>query len=328
MTPPPTMRCVEIARPGGPDVLRPAERPVPVPAADEVLIAVDHAGVNRPDALQRAGLYDPPPGASDLLGLECSGTVVAAGAAAGRWSAGDRVCALLPGGGYAQYAAAPADHCLPVPDGLSMAEAAALPETGFTVWSNLFVRGGLRAGERVLIHGGTSGIGTAAIAMARLAGARVWATAGSAEKRRVVEGLGAVALDYAGDGYVDALRAQGGAHLVLDMGGGENVARSLRLLAPDGRLVQIAFLSGSRVEVDLLPVMTRRLTATGSTLRPRSVAEKARLARALERTVWPWIAAGRMAPVMDEAFPLHRAAEAHARMEAGAHRGKIVLRVG
>ncbi|MBM2575010.1 NAD(P)H-quinone oxidoreductase [Jannaschia sp. Os4] len=324
---PETMRAVEIARPGGPDGLRPTTRPVPVPAADEILIAVDHAGVNRPDALQRAGLYDPPPGASDLPGLECSGTVAAVGGAVSRWDVGDRVCALLPGGGYAEYATTPAAHALPIPGGMDLRAAAGLCETFFTVWSNVFDRGRLRAGERFLCHGGTSGIGTTAIQMARAAGARVWATAGSDAKCGVVEGLGATAINYRDADFVEALRAAGGADVILDMVGGDYVARNLKALAEDGRLVQIAFLQGPKVEMNLMPLMTRRLTVTGSTLRPRSVAEKARIAAELERDWWPRLAAGTIAPVLDEVFPLEEAAAAHAHMEAGAHVGKIVLKV-
>ena len=324
---PDTMRAVEIARPGGPEVLTPATRPVPRPGPHEVLIAVDHAGVNRPDCLQRAGAYDPPPGASDLPGLEAAGTVAAVGAAVSRWAVGDRVCALLPGGGYAEYAACPADHALPVPEGLSMARAAALPETAFTVWSNLVHRAGLAAGERLLVHGGSSGIGTMAIQVARLLGARPFATAGSAEKVAVAEGLGAEAIDYREADFVDWMRGHGGADVILDMVGGDYIPRNLRALAPEGRLVQIAFLRGPRAEVNLAPLMVNRQTITGSTLRPRTDAEKARIAADLRREVWPAVAAGRVAPVMDRAFPLAEAAAAHARMEAGDHLGKIVLEV-
>ena len=324
---PDTMRAIEIARPGGPEVLTPATRPVPVPGPHEVLIAIDHAGVNRPDCLQRAGAYDPPPGASDLPGLEAAGTVAAVGAAVSRWDAGDRVCALLPGGGYAEYATCPADHALAIPAGLSMAQAAALPETAFTVWSNLVHRAGLRAGERLLVHGGSSGIGTMAIQIARMLGARPFATGGGPAKVALARDLGAEAIDYRETDFVAWMRDHGGADVILDMVGGDYIPRNLRALAEDGRLVQIAFLKGPKAEVNLAPLMVRRQTITGSTLRPRSDAEKARIAEDLRREVWPAIAAGRIAPVMDETFALENAAAAHARMEAGDHLGKIVLKV-
>ena len=322
-----TMRVVEISAPGGPEVLRPARRPVPRPEAGEILIAVDHAGVNRPDALQRAGAYAPPPGASDLPGLEAAGTVAALGAGVARWRVGDRVCALLPGGGYAEYALAPEAHALPVPDGLDMAQAAALPETFFTVWTNVFERGALRAGERFLVHGGASGIGTTAIQLAHARGARVFATAGGPDRVAACEGLGATGIDHTAADFVAVLREAGGADVILDMVGGDYTPRNLRALADDGRLVQIAFLRGPKTELDLNAVMRRRLTVTGSTLRPQGVAAKARIAEALEREVWPLLAAGRVAPVMDRAFPLEEAAEAHRRMEARQVVGKVVLKV-
>ena len=324
---PQTMRAVEIGTPGGPEVLAPTTRPVPVPGPGQILIAVDHAGVNRPDALQRAGAYDPPKGASDLPGLECAGTVVAAGPGAGRWQVGDEVCALLPGGGYAEYAVTAADHALRVPEGMGMAEAAALPETYFTVWTNVFDRGGLRGGERFLVHGGTSGIGTTAIQLARATGARVFATAGSDEKVEVCRGLGAEAVNYKTDDWVEVLRAAGGADLILDMVGGDYIERNLKALADDGRLVQIAFLQGAVAKLNVAQIMVRRLTVTGSTLRPRSDLDKARIAQALRDRVWPLLDAGTVAPVMDEVFDLADASKAHARMEAGDHVGKIVLRV-
>ena len=324
---PTQMRCVGIARPGGPEVLVPATRPVPVPGPGEILLAVDHAGVNRPDCLQRAGAYDPPPGASDLPGLEAAGFVAAVGPGVSRWAVGDAVCALLPGGGYAEYAIAPADHALRLPEGLSMAQAAALPETAFTVWSNVVERGALKGGERLLVHGGTSGIGTTAIQLGLARGARVFATAGGPEKAALCAELGAEAIDYRAEDFVERLRAAGGADVILDMVGGDYLPRNLKALAEDGRLVQIAFLQGPRAEVNFAPLMVRRLTITGSTLRPRSVAEKARLAECLRAEVWPLYDTGRMAPVMDQAFALEEAAAAHARMESGAHRGKIVLKV-
>ena len=324
---PDRMRAIEISSPGGPDVLTLCERPVPVPQMGEILIAVDHAGVNRPDALQRAGAYDPPPGASDLPGLECSGTVEATGPGVTRWKAGDRVCALLPGGGYAEYVTCPADHALRIPEGMGMAEAAALPEAFFTVWTNVFDRGRLEAGERFLVHGGSSGIGTTAIQLAQARGARVFATAGSFDKRQVCERLGATAIDYKAEAWEDVLREAGGAHLILDMVGGDYIPRDLRALADEGRLVLIGTQHGPRAEANFAQVMVRRLTITGSTLRPRSVLEKARIAESLRREVWPLLDAGTVAPVMDEVFPLEDAAGAHARMEGGDHIGKIVLRV-
>ena len=328
MTLPETMRCVEIARPGGPDVLTPATRPVPRPGPGEVLIRIRQAGVNRPDALQRAGAYDPPPGASDLPGLEAAGEVAALGAGVTGWALGDAICALLPGGGYAEYAVAPAAHGLPIPDDLPLSEAACLPETAFTVWSNLVMRAGLRAGETLLVHGGSSGIGTTAIQIARLLGARVVVTAGSDEKCRACEGLGAeLAVNYREEDFVQAVRGFGGADVILDMVGGDYIARNLRCLNEDGRLVQIAFLRGPKAELNLAPLMVRRQTITGSTLRPQSVEAKARIAAELRRHVWPHVASGRLRPVMDRAFPLSEAARADERMEALAHIGKIVLNV-
>ena len=327
MTLPTTMRAVEITAPGGPDVLQLTTRPVPTPGPGDILIAVDHAGVNRPDALQRAGAYDPPKGASDLPGLECSGTVVATGPNVSRWHAGDKVCALLPGGGYAEYVTTPADHALRIPEGMSMAQAAALPETYFTVWTNVFDRGGLHGGERFLVHGGTSGIGTTAIQLARGFGARVFATAGSDEKVAVCADLGAEAINYKDVDFVDVLREAGGANLILDMVGGDYINRNIRALADDGRLVQIAFLTGPRAEVNFAQIMVRRLTVTGSTLRPQSNLTKARIADSLRDKVWPLLDAGSVAPVMDQTFDLADAAKAHARMEAGDHIGKITLKV-
>jgi len=325
---PEMMRAVEIAEPGGPEVLRPVTRPVPRPAADEIVIRVAHAGVNRPDALQRAGAYKPPPGASDLPGLEAAGEVVATGATVSRWQVGDAVCALLPGGGYAEYVATPAAHALPVPEGMTLDRAACLPETFFTVWSNVFMRAGLRAGERFLVHGGGSGIGTTAIQLASAFGARVFATAGSDEKCARCEALGAErAINYRREDFVEILRAEGGADVILDMVGGSYIPRNVKALADEGRLVQIAFLEGPKAELNFAQVMLRRLTITGATLRPQSDAAKAAIAQALEATVWPLLAAGRLGPVMDSAYPLAEAAAAHARMEGGAHVGKIVLTV-
>jgi putative PIG3 family NAD(P)H quinone oxidoreductase len=323
-----TMQAVEITQPGGPEVLTPTTRPRPVARAGEVVIRLAYAGVNRPDALQRAGLYAPPPGASDLPGLEGAGEIVALGAGVSGWEVGDRVCALLPGGGYAEYVATPAAHCLPVPAGVGLREAACLPETFFTVWSNVFQRGALRGGERFLVHGGSSGIGTTAIQLAHAFGARVFTTAGSAEKCRVCMGLGAErAINYREADFVEVLRAEGGADLILDMVGGDYLPRNVRALADDGRLVQIAFLQGPKVGLNFAQVMMRRLTITGSTLRPQSDLAKAGIADGLRAQVWPLIEAGRVAPVMDSEYPLAEAAAAHARMETSAHIGKIVLKV-
>lgn len=329
MTLPETMRVVEIARPGGPEVLVPAERPVPTPAADEILIRVRAAGVNRPDALQRAGSYAPPPGASDLPGLEAAGEVAAVGPGVSTWAPGDAVTALLPGGGYADYVVTPAAHALPVPAGMDWVSAAGLCETLFTVWSNVFRRGGLQAGESFLVHGGSSGIGTTAIQLARLRGARVFVTAGSDEKCAACLALGAeLAINYRETDFVEAVRAATagrGVDLVLDMVGGDYLPRDVKALAPDGRLVMIAHLTGATVALNFAQVMVKRLTITGSTLRPQSIEAKARIAADLAREVWPLLEAGRMAPVIDRTYPLAEAAAAHARMESSGHIGKIIL---
>lgn len=323
-----TMRAIEISKPGGPEVLTPCERPVPQPGPGEVLIKVAFAGVNRPDALQRAGAYDPPPGASDLPGLEASGTIAATGPGVSL-KIGDKVCALLPGGGYAEYVVTPAAHCLPVPEGFSMQEAAALPETFFTVWSNVFMRGGLKAGEKFLVHGGSSGIGTTAIQLAKAFGARVFTTAGSAEKCEACVALGAErAINYRDEDFVKALKPEGGMDLILDMVGGDYIPRNIAALAVEGRLVHIAFLQGPKAEVNFALVMVKRLTITGSTLRPQSDAAKAEIAEELRSKVWPRLAPGRIAPVMDSTFAFEKAAEAHARMESSAHIGKIMLEIG
>lgn len=327
MTLPETMRAVEISEPGGPEVLRLCERPVPQPGPGEIVIRLAYAGVNRPDALQRAGSYAPPPTASDLPGLEGAGEVVAVGPGAG-WQVGDKVCALLPGGGYAEYVACPAAHALPVPEGMDLKQAACLPETFFTVWSNVFMRGGLTAGERFLVHGGSSGIGTTAIQLATAFGARVFATAGSDEKCAACTGLGAErAINYRDEDFVAVMKAEGGANLILDMVGGDYLPRNVKALADDGRLVQIAFLQGPKVTLNFAQVMVRRLTITGSTLRPQSDLAKARIAEELREKVWPLLDAGRIGPVMDSEFPLDQASAAHARMESSAHIGKIVLKI-
>lgn len=323
------MNAVEIASPGGPDVLQLTEVARPDPTHGQVRIKVAFAGVNRPDALQRGGLYNPPKGASPLPGLEASGEISAIGPGVTDWALGDRVCALLPGGGYAQEVVTPAAHCLPIPDGLSLKQAACLPETFFTVWSNVFMRGGLTAGERFLVHGGSSGIGTTAIQLAAAFGARVFTTAGSDAKCAVCRDLGAeIAINYRNEDFVEAVKAAGGASLILDMVGGDYLPRNVRALANDGRLVQIAFLQGPKVELNFAQVMMRRLTITGSTLRPQSDLAKAQIALALRKHVWPLLASGRIAPIMDQTFDLAHAAAAHARMESSQHIGKIALKVG
>lgn len=320
---------IRIRKPGGPDVLVPEQAPVPAPGRGELLIQVQAAGVNRPDLVQRQGRYPPPPGAPEIPGLEVAGRVVAVGPEVERFAVGDTVCALLAGGGYAEYCTAPVVQCLPLPEGVSPIEAAALPETCFTVWTNVFERGRLRSGESLLVHGGASGIGTTAIQIARARGAVVFATAGTAAKCEACERLGAIrAINYRTEDFVAIVRelTDGrGVDVVLDMVGGSYVARNLEALAYEGRLVQIALLEGSRVELDIAPVMRRHLTFTGSVLRPRSVAEKGRLAREVEREVWPLIARGEVRPVIHATFPLEQAAAAHAALEEGAHVGKIVL---
>jgi putative PIG3 family NAD(P)H quinone oxidoreductase len=327
---PATMTAIEIADPGGPEVLKPVNRPVPAPGHGEVLIKVAAAGVNRPDIIQRQGLYPPPPGASDLPGLEIAGTIVAMGPGVTGFAIGDRACALVAGGGYAEYCLADAPLVMPVPTGMDQVQAAALPETFFTVWTNVFDRAGLQAGETILIHGGTSGIGTTAIQLARIFGARVFATAGSAEKCKACETLGAErAINYRDEDFVSVcqkLTEGRGLDVILDMVGGPYVARNIKALAMEGRLVNIAFLQGSKVEVNLMPLMLKRLTLTGSTLRPRSLEEKSAIASSLREKVWPLLDAGRIAPVIDSTFPLQDAAKAHTRMEEGTHIGKIVLK--
>lgn len=329
MTPPRAMRAIEISEAGGPDVLRLCERPVRVPRHGEILIRLAYAGVNRPDALQRVGAYAPPPTASDLPGLEGAGVVAAIGSGVTDWQVGDQVCALLPGGGYAEYVATPAAHALPVPLGVDLKSAACLPETFFTVWSNVFMRGRLQAGERFLVHGGTSGIGTTAIQLANVFGARVFTTAGSDAKCAVCHELGAeIAINYRDADFVELVKAEGGADLILDMVGGDYIGRNIRALANDGRLVHIAFLQGPKAELNFAQIMARRLTVTGSTLRPQSDLAKARIAAQLLEKVWPLLSAGRIAPVLDSEFDLVDAAKAHQLMESSSHIGKIVLKVG
>ena len=329
MSLPLSMLAIEISEPGGPDVLHQVSVPVPVPGHGQIVIRLAYAGVNRPDALQRAGAYAPPAGASPLPGLEGAGEVASVGPGVTRWKVGDQVCALLPGGGYAEYALCHGDHALPIPKGLTLREAACLPETCFTVWSNVVRRGRLKAGERFLVHGGSSGIGTTAIQMAKALGARVFTTAGSEIKCEACRGLGAeMAVNYHDADFVEVMKAEGGANLILDMVGGGYLPRNLQALAMDGRLVQIAFLQGPKVEVNFADVMVRRLTITGSTLRPQSDLAKATYARELEEHVWPMIARGALRPVIDSEYALGDAAKAHWRIESSGHVGKIVLKVG
>ncbi len=329
MSLPSHMLAIGIAAPGDPEVLQPIERPMPVPGPGEVLVRVAAAGVNRPDVMQRRGLYPPPPGASDIPGLEIAGEVVATAAGVERPAPGQRVCALVSGGGYAEYCVAAAALCLPWPRGADAALAAAIPETFFTVWTNVFERGRLRAGERLLVHGGSSGIGTTAIQLARARGAIAYATAGDAAKCAACTELGAAAaIDYRGEDFVariHELTGGRGVDVILDMVGGDYLPRNLECLAVDGRLVQIALQRGPRSEINLLPIMLRRLHLTGSTLRPRSVAEKGAIAEALRDEVWPLLERGEIAPVLHTRFPLTDAAAAHALMESGGHIGKIVL---
>ena len=329
---PATMRYVAMREPGPPDVLAIAEGPVPQPGPSDVLIRVRHAGVNRPDCIQRAGHYPPPPGASPIIGLEVAGTVVAIGANVVGWDVGDEVCALTPGGGYAEYCVAPAGHCLPLPSGLSLLEAASIPENAFTVWHNVFERGKLAAGETILVHGGTSGIGYTAIQYAKAFGARVIATVGSDDKAAFCRKIGADhAINYKTHDFVAEvamLTNKRGVEVILDMVGGDYIARNLRCIALEGRLVIIAFLHGSRVEVDWMPIMLKRLTVTGSTMRASPVERKVAIAAALRERVWPLYASGRVMPVIHRVFPLADAAAAHALMESSQHVGKIMLDVG
>jgi putative PIG3 family NAD(P)H quinone oxidoreductase len=332
MTPPETMTAILIeGKGGGPEVLKAASRPVPAPKDQELLVKVAAAGVNRPDVLQRSGNYPPPPGASDIPGLEIAGEVVAAGLAASRYRIGDQVCALVTGGGYAEYCLADERASLPFPSGCDAVQAAALPETFFTVWQNVFVRGGLKSGETFLVHGGSSGIGTTAIQLAKAFGATVYATAGSAEKCDVCERHGAArAINYHDEDFVAVLKTETGGKgvdFILDMVGGAYVERNIQAAADEGRIHQIAFQTGSKVTVDLMRLMLKRLTLTGSTLRPRPMEVKGRLARGLEEQVWPLLDSGKVKPVIDSTFPLREASEAHRRMETNAHIGKIILTV-
>ena len=329
MAVPTTMTAIEITAPGGPEALQPAERPVPQPGQGEILIEVHAAGINRPDVLQRMGKYEPPPGASDIPGLEVSGIVAALGEGVTDIKIGDKVCALLAGGGYAEYVTAPAAQVLPVPAGLSMVEAACLPETFFTVWSNVFDRGRLKEGETFLVHGGSSGIGTTAIPLAKAFGAKVFTTAGSAEKCAVCVELGADrAINYKDEDFVEVIKAETkgkGVDVVLDMVGGDYIPRTISIMATEGRHVSIAFLQSPKVALNFFPVMTKRLTLTGSTLRARPIADKKAIADQLREKVWPLLAAGKIAPRVYKTFPLAEAGDAHALMETSQHIGKIAL---
>ena len=323
------MIAIEVREPGGPEVLVPVERPTPVPAAGEVLIKVAAAGVNRPDVFQRLGRYPPPPGVTDIPGLEVSGIITEVASGAGSFRVGEAVCALVAGGGYAEYCVAPAPQCLPAPRGLGLADAAAIPETFWTVWTNVFERGRLQAGESILIHGGSSGIGTTAIQLARSFGARVFATAGSADKCAACERLGAErCINYREDDFVAVVREQTagrGVDVVLDMVGGTYFARNVDVLATEGRLVEIATLQGAKAELNIQTVMQRRLTITGSTLRARPIADKGAIAEAVHRHVWPLIESGAVKPIVYATFPLRDASAAHRVMESSAHIGKLVL---
>jgi NADPH2:quinone reductase len=326
---PQTMTAIGFDAPGGPDVLKPQQRPVPQPGPGQILVHVAVAGINRPDVLQRMGGYAPPPGASDIPGLEIAGRIVALGEGVSRYELGDQVCALVAGGGYAEYAVVHEDNALPIPSGLSLEEAGALPETYFTVWTNVFQRGGLKKGESFMVHGGTSGIGTTAIQLAKAFGATVLATAGSDDKCAACRELGADhAINYRTEDFVAAAKAATGGrgvNLILDMVGGDYINRNYDAAAESGRIVQIAFLNGPKHEVDFRRLMMKRLTHTGSTLRPRTIPEKAAIARELEEKVWPLLTEGRCKPVIHARFPLAQAAEGHRLMESNAHIGKIVL---
>jgi NADPH2:quinone reductase len=325
---PATMQAVEISAPGGPEVLKPVTRPLPVPKPHEVLIRVAAAGINGPDIMQRKGLYPAPAGASDLPGLEVSGTVVALGANVRRWKTGDRVVALTNGGGYAEYVAADAEHCLGVPQGLDITDAAGLPETYFTVWSNVFIGAGLKAGETFLVHGGAGGIGTTCIQLGKAFGAKVIATDSPETRCNICRDLGADrVVDYRAEDFVEVVRAEGGANVILDIVGGPNIEKNFKAASHDARIIQLAFGAGSKVDINLMPVMLKRLVYTGSTLRTRPDAFKARIARELESQVWPLIAAGKIRVVTHSTLPLADAAKAHALMESSQHTGKILLKV-
>ncbi len=325
---PASMKVIEMSGPGGPEVLRLADRPLPQPKSGEVLIKVTATGVNGPDLMQRKGLYPPPAGASDLLGLEISGEIVALGDQVARWAVGDKVAALTNGGGYAEYCAVDARHCLPIPQGIALRDAAGLPETFFTVWSNIFMGAGLAAGETFLVHGGAGGIGTTAIQLGKAFGAKVIATDSPDERCAICRDLGADrVVDYRHEDFVEIVRQEGGANVILDIVGGQNIERNFKAATHDGRIVQIAFAAGSKVEINLMPVMLKRLSYTGSTLRTRPAAFKAKIAQELEAKVWPHIESGRIKVVTRQSFPLAEAGKAHAMMESSQHVGKIVLMV-
>jgi putative PIG3 family NAD(P)H quinone oxidoreductase len=321
------MTVIEMSEAGGPDVLVLGERPIPDPGPDEVLVKVVAAGINGPDMMQRKGLYPAPKGASDLLGLEISGEVVAVGENVDMWTVGDTLCALTNGGGYAEYCLVEQSHCLPVPDGVDIADAAGLPETYFTVWSNVFMTAGLQPGENFLVHGGAGGIGTTAIQLGKAFGARVFATDSPAERCKICLDLGADrAIDYMAENFVDIVREAGGANVVLDIVGGPYVAQNIKACSPDGRIVQLAFALGSKIEIDLMPVMLKRLHYTGSTLRSRPLAGKSEIARQLREKVWPLFAQGKLKAVTGKTLPLGEAAAGHSLMESAGHTGKILLK--
>ena len=323
---PASMKVITISKPGGPEVLAPAERPLPAPKAGEVLVKVAATGVNGPDMMQRKGLYPAPAGASDLLGLEISGEVVAAGSGVTRWKTGDQLCGLTNGGGYAEYCLIDANHCLPIPHGVSLIDAAGLPETFFTVWSNVFIGAQLKAGETFLVHGGAGGIGTTCIQLGKAFGAKVIATDSPATRCQICRDLGADrVIDYKQEDFVEVVRSEGGANVILDIVGGPNIEKNIKAASPDARIIQLAFAAGSKVEINLMPIMLKRLIYTGSTLRTRPVAFKTRVAQELETTVWPLIAAGKIRVVTGRTFTLSEASAAHAMMESAAHTGKILL---
>jgi NADPH2:quinone reductase len=320
------MKVIEISKPGAPDVLVLGERPVPQPKAGEVLVKVAATGVNGPDMMQRKGLYPAPPGASDLLGLEISGEVTAVGDGVTRWKAGDRLCGLTNGGGYAEYCVIDANHCLPIPQGVSLVDAAGLPETFFTVWSNVFVGAQLKAGETFLVHGGAGGIGTTCIQLGKAFGAKVIATDSPDQRCQICRDLGADrVIDYKAEDFVEVVRGEGGANVILDIVGGANIEKNIKAASPDARIIQLAFAAGSKVEINLMPIMLKRLVYTGSTLRTRPVPFKTRVARELEEKVWPLIAKGDIKVVTGKLFPLAESAAAHVTMEAAGHTGKILL---
>jgi putative PIG3 family NAD(P)H quinone oxidoreductase len=323
------MKVIEISKPGGPEVLAPAERPLPQPKAGELLVKVAATGVNGPDMMQRKGLYPAPAGASDLLGLEISGEVTAVGAGVTRWKTGDKLCGLTNGGGYAEYCVIDADHCLPIPKGVSLIDAAGLPETYFTVWSNVFIGAQLKAGETFLVHGGAGGIGTTCIQLGKAFGAKVIATDSPDARCQLCRELGADrVIDYRQEDFVEAVRSEGGANVILDIVGGANIEKNIKAASPDARIIQLAFAAGAKVEINLMPIMLKRLVYTGSTLRTRPDAFKSRVARELETQVWPLIEAGKIRVVTGRTFALAEAAQAHAMMEAAGHTGKILLTTG